>query len=760
MRRAIVVGIVAVLLGVALVQESQGAGASLEVSTDPPESLVNITGPKGFMSMLDVSGSETLTGLPAGRYLLVATADGHAVARAEVELGEGDSETVSLQLEPLDGGERANQPAAQSAEGSAEGQTQQDGQQQDGVAGGGQAQGAEDGEQVYQQQCAQCHGQEGEGGTGPALAGNENLQDAQTVVGQILQGGGGMPAFAGQLSDEEVAAVATHEMNSWGNDFGEVTPDDVAQQVNGGQGNGGQGNGGQAQDGGQEDEQSDQEAQQGEQRDGQPQDQPQADVQVDQDGQMARVEIEIPAGTPVTLNLQLEIAGAQDEMGAMGEQPDGGQGQPEGDGQAQDQQAQDQQQSGQQAQQQNGEQDQEAGGQDQQQVGQQQAQDDVQQGVLQIKWVEPAGATVTVTGPDGYSEQLQVIGGEVLGGLTPGTYTITGTLAGYESAGEEVEVEAQETAEVSLTLQQQPGQQQPELGEPNGQQAQEGQQQQQDSEQTQQQDGEQQEGEQQEGAADGAQAQQGEQIYSRQCAQCHGQEGEGGTGPALAGNQAMQDAQAVVTQILEGGAGMPAFGNQLSDEEVAAVATHEMNSWGNEFGEVTPDDVAQQRDGGQAQDGGQEGQQQEGQQAQQDQQQANWFTSQQARSGMEEYTSHCAVCHGGGLQGRASYPPVAGEDFLGVWQGRSAEELFEYISTEMPQDRPGALGHLTYTNITAYILDQNGIAAGDTELEPESGRLAQFILPAPEGDGGQQQEGDTPAPVGQETQQQPEQEDQ
>lgn len=119
---------------------------------------------------------------------------------------------------------------------------------------------------------------------------------------------------------------------------------------------------------------------------------------------------------------------------------------------------------------------------------------------------------------------------------------------------------------------------------------------------------------------------------------------------------------------------------------------------------------------------------------------------------MQEYSSHCAVCHGGGLQGRASYPPVAGDDFLAEWQGRTAEELFEYISTEMPQDRPGALGHLTYTYLTAYILDQNGFPVGETELAPESGRLAQLLL-QPTGAGGGQQEGQPPAPVGQETQQ-------
>jgi cytochrome c oxidase cbb3-type subunit 2 len=36
-----------------------------------------------------------------------------------------------------------------------------------------------------------------------------------------------MPASAGQLSDEEVAAVLNHERTSWGNQAPPVKPDDL-----------------------------------------------------------------------------------------------------------------------------------------------------------------------------------------------------------------------------------------------------------------------------------------------------------------------------------------------------------------------------------------------------------------------------------------------------------------------------------------------------------------------------------------------------
>ena len=88
------------------------------------------------------------------------------------------------------------------------------------------------GAKVYEQQCAQCHGDTGQGEPGafPALAGNRavTLADPTNLVRVVLQGGylpatagnprpHGMPPFQQTLSDEEVAAVATFVRNSWGN---------------------------------------------------------------------------------------------------------------------------------------------------------------------------------------------------------------------------------------------------------------------------------------------------------------------------------------------------------------------------------------------------------------------------------------------------------------------------------------------------------------------------------------------------------------
>lgn len=85
------------------------------------------------------------------------------------------------------------------------------------------------GARVFAQACAACHGEEGQGGFGPMLAGNDALDDDAFVIGRILRGNGGMPAFNG-LPDEEVAAIGTYIRSSWGNDFGPVSAEEVASQ--------------------------------------------------------------------------------------------------------------------------------------------------------------------------------------------------------------------------------------------------------------------------------------------------------------------------------------------------------------------------------------------------------------------------------------------------------------------------------------------------------------------------------------------------
>ena len=85
------------------------------------------------------------------------------------------------------------------------------------------------GAEIYKQSgCVVCHGGLGTGGFGPKLSGDPMLAISPFVVAQILIGRGHMPPYGDKLSDSQIAAVAQYIRTNWGNDFGPVTADQVA----------------------------------------------------------------------------------------------------------------------------------------------------------------------------------------------------------------------------------------------------------------------------------------------------------------------------------------------------------------------------------------------------------------------------------------------------------------------------------------------------------------------------------------------------
>jgi len=94
---------------------------------------------------------------------------------------------------------------------------------------------------------------------------------------------------------------------------------------------------------------------------------------------------------------------------------------------------------------------------------------------------------------------------------------------------------------------------------------------------------------------------QGEAVYKKVCAACHQVNGQGvpGAFPALAGSAvAIEPANRLghIHRIIYGKNLMPAFGEQLSDLEIAAVTTYERNAWGNNTGdEVQAKEVSEAR---------------------------------------------------------------------------------------------------------------------------------------------------------------------
>ncbi|WP_036596067.1 c-type cytochrome [Ottowia thiooxydans] len=98
----------------------------------------------------------------------------------------------------------------------------------------------------------------------------------------------------------------------------------------------------------------------------------------------------------------------------------------------------------------------------------------------------------------------------------------------------------------------------------------------------------------------------GAKLYKAQCAECHGDSGEGRDGiyPALAGHRTITQASSanLIKIIVHGGFppttsgnprpyGMPPFGQSLNNEEIAALSSYVRSAWGNKASGVTPFDV-------------------------------------------------------------------------------------------------------------------------------------------------------------------------
>jgi cytochrome c551 len=73
------------------------------------------------------------------------------------------------------------------------------------------------GEEVFTANCGSCHALSAAGTTGtigPSLDGTG--LDASAVEQQVRNGGGGMPAFQDQLTEEEITAVSAYVAESGG----------------------------------------------------------------------------------------------------------------------------------------------------------------------------------------------------------------------------------------------------------------------------------------------------------------------------------------------------------------------------------------------------------------------------------------------------------------------------------------------------------------------------------------------------------------
>ncbi|HEX4730837.1 MAG TPA: c-type cytochrome [Solirubrobacterales bacterium] len=123
----------------------------------------------------------------------------------EEEAAEPEAEEESEQ------GSEASEEAEAGPEGGAE-QEGEAGEELEGEAGATAPGGdAEAGTVVFSENCSVCHGATGHGGNGgPDLRTMPLAQSEKGAIQQVTNGGGGMPPFAGTLSEEEIENVAAY----------------------------------------------------------------------------------------------------------------------------------------------------------------------------------------------------------------------------------------------------------------------------------------------------------------------------------------------------------------------------------------------------------------------------------------------------------------------------------------------------------------------------------------------------------------------
>jgi len=119
------------------------------------------------------------------------------------------------------------------------------------------------------------------------------------------------------------------------------------------------------------------------------------------------------------------------------------------------------------------------------------------------------------------------------------------------------------------------------------------------------------------------------------------------------------------------------------------------------------------------------------------------FTEAQAASGKVAVESSCAICHLKSLRGRSGeegespafdalprsfqkfistgyVPPLVSDEYLAKWQDKTIVQLAENLGGVAKSFPTAGMDETTYLSIVAYVLQMNGVPAGNQELTASS----------------------------------------
>jgi mono/diheme cytochrome c family protein len=144
-----------------------------------------------------------------------AETEAREAEEAESDEGEEGESSESAESGAMsEGGESSEEENEASGEESTVEQEGEGGEELEGEAEGSETSAggeAKLGAVVFSENCSTCHGATGHGGNGgPDLRTMPLAQTEKGAIQQVTNGGGGMPAFSGILSEEEIENVAAY----------------------------------------------------------------------------------------------------------------------------------------------------------------------------------------------------------------------------------------------------------------------------------------------------------------------------------------------------------------------------------------------------------------------------------------------------------------------------------------------------------------------------------------------------------------------
>jgi mono/diheme cytochrome c family protein len=96
------------------------------------------------------------------------------------------------------------------------------------------------------------------------------------------------------------------------------------------------------------------------------------------------------------------------------------------------------------------------------------------------------------------------------------------------------------------------------------------------------------------------------------------------------------------------------------------------------------------------------------------------FTVAQADRGEELFLNVCSECHDS-----ADWTEPG---FRGRWEDQSVFQLWYYINDRMPYDNPWSLSRQQVTDVLTYILQLNGLPAGEVELATDDDSIDDYWI--------------------------------